>query len=75
MTSSRQSAFPSSIRVECPNCRQLSPVALTYSEGSTAEYESLCEAELEGGGLCGAALMVAATRTEDIEALEDVEEE
>ena len=26
MTSSRQSEFPSSIRVECPNCRQLGPV-------------------------------------------------
>ena len=70
----RPSDFPSSIRVECPNCGQLGPVAIRYAEGNTAEYEEVCESELEGGRLCGAALMVTVTRTEDIEELEDLEE-
>ena len=72
---SHQGEFPSTIRVECPNCGQLGPLALRYAEGSTAEYEGLCESELEGGRLCGAALLVTATRTEDLDALEDLEEE
>ena len=38
-----------------------------------AEYEGVCEAELAGGRLCGAALMVSVTRTEDFEVLEDLE--
>ena len=71
---SRPNIFPSSIQVECPDCGQLGPVALRHAEGNTAEYEDLCEFELEGGRPCGAALMVTVTRTEDIEELEDLDE-
>ena len=72
---SREEQFPSSIGVECPSCRQPSTVTLTYSEGNTAEYEGLCEVELEAGSLCGAALMVTVTRSEEIEDLEEFEQE
>jgi hypothetical protein len=71
----RRGEFPATIRVECPNCGQLSPVALRSAEGSSAEYEDFCEGEPRGGSPCGTALLVTATRTEDLEAFEDIQEE
>ena len=71
----RQGEYPPSIRVECPSCGFFSPVTLRYSEGNTADYEGVCESELQGGGLCGAALLVTLTVPEDIEAFEDTDEE
>ncbi len=59
--------FPSSIRVECPNCGGFSPVALRYVEGGTADYEGVCESELETEGLCGVALLVTVTLPEEEE--------
>ena len=71
----QQSEFPPTIRVECPSCGFFNPVALRFAEGNTADYEGVCESELEAGGLCGAALLVTVTVPEDIEALDDAEEE
>ena len=72
---SRRRELPSTIRTECPHCGFFSPLALRYAEGTTADYEAVCESELEAGGLCGAALLVTVTEPEDIEVLEDIEEE
>ncbi len=71
---SHRSEFPQTVRVECPNCGSFSLVALRHAEGATADYEGVCESELDAGGLCGAALLVSVTVPEDIEALEDIEE-
>ena len=71
----RQGEYPPSIRVECPNCGFFGPVSLRYAEGNTADYEGVCESELQSGGLCGAALLVTLTVPEDIEAFEDTDEE
>ena len=68
----RQAEFSPNIRVECPRCGFFSPMALRFTEGSTGDYEGVCESELEAGGLCGAALLVTVTVPED---LEDIEEE
>ena len=54
----RRGEFPATIRVECPSCGQLGPVALRSAEGSTAEYEDFCEGEPRGGSPCGTALVV-----------------
>ena len=69
---SRQGELPSSIRVECPNCGFFSPVALSYAEGTTADYEAVCESELGAGGLCGAALLVTVTVPEDLAGMEGI---
>ena len=66
---SRKGELPASIRVECPNCGYFSPVSLMFFEGGTGDYEGLCESELEAGGLCGAALLVTITISEDVEEL------
>ena len=71
---SHQGDFPVTIRVECPKCGYFNPLALKFAEGNTADYEGVCESELEAGGLCGAVLLVTVTVPEDIEALEDIEE-
>jgi len=66
----RQNEFPPSIRVECPNCGFFSSVTLGFSETGTADYEGVCESELEGGGMCGAALLVTVTLLEAEEGIE-----
>ena len=70
-----QGEFPPNIRVECPNCGYSNPVAFKYAEVNTADYEGVCESDLEAGGLCGSALLVTVTVPENIEPLEDIEEE
>ena len=67
---SRQHEFSPSIRVECPSCGFFSPVTLRFSEAGTADYEGICECELEGGGMCGAALLVTVTLSEEAEEIE-----
>ena len=65
--SSYQSEFPSTIQVECANCGHLNPLGLRYVENGVADYEGVCENELEAGGHCGAASLVTVTRPEEIE--------
>ena len=62
---SRHSELPPSIRVECPNCGFFSPLTLMFFEGGIGDYEGLCESELASGGLCGAALLVTVTLSEN----------
>ena len=66
---SRQGELPASIRVECPSCGFFSPLTLMFFEGGTGDYEGLCESELASGGLCGAALLVTVTLSENTEEL------
>ena len=41
-----------------PNCGVFASISLKYKEGDTGDYEGVCIAELEGGGLCGATLLL-----------------
>ena len=50
---SRYGELPSTLRVQCPNRGVLAAISLKYTEGDTGDYEGECDAELEGGGLCG----------------------
>ena len=67
---SRCGETPSSVRVECPDCGADAQISLQYTDGSTNDYEGVCDARLEDGDLCGVALMLTAnlpegTTTED----------
>ena len=55
---SRYGGLPSTARVQCPNCGVFVAVSLRYTERNTGDYEGVCAAELEGGGLCGATLLL-----------------
>ena len=55
---SRYGEFPSTVRVQCPNCGIFASISLKDTEGDTGDYEGICDADLEGGGLCGASLLL-----------------
>ena len=55
---SRDGKMPSSVRVECPNCGNLSPVSLQYMEGTTSDYQGVCKVRLEDCDNCGASLLL-----------------
>ena len=55
---SRYGELPSAVRVQCPNCGVFAAVSLKYAEGDTGDYEGECDTKLEGGGLCGASLLL-----------------
>ena len=59
---SRYRELPSTVRVQCPNCGVFAYISLKYTEGDTGDYEVVCDAELEGGGLCGASLLLTIHR-------------
>ena len=62
--------LPSTVRVQCPNCGVFAAISLKYTEGDTGDYEGVCDAELEGGGLCGASLLLTVTLPEEAAAEE-----
>ena len=55
---SRYGELGTTVRVQCPNCGVLAAISLKYTEGDTGDYEGVCIAKLEGGGLCGASLLL-----------------
>lgn len=67
---SRYGELPSTVRVQCPNCGDFAAISLSYTEGDTGDYEGVCDAELEGGGLCGASLLLTVTLPEEAAAEE-----
>ncbi len=67
---SRYGELPSTLRVQCPNRGVLAAISLKYTEGDTGDYEGECEAELKGGRLCGASLLLTVTIPEEAAAEE-----
>lgn len=67
---SRYGELPSTVRVQCPNCSVFASISLRYTEGDTGDYEGVCDAELEGGGLCGASLLLTVSLPKEATAKE-----
>ena len=67
---SRYGELPSTVRVQCPNCGVFASISLKYTEGDTGDYEGVCDAELEGGGLCGASLLLTVSLPKEATAKE-----
>ena len=65
--SSNQSEFPSKVRVECLRCGYFNQLGLRYAGDSVADYEGVCENDLEANGTCASALLVTVTLSEEIE--------
>lgn len=57
---SRDGKMPSSVQVECPNCGTDAHISLQYTNGSTNDYEGVCDARLEDGDPCGVSLLLTA---------------
>jgi hypothetical protein len=62
---SRYGELPSTVRVQCPNCGVFAAISLKYTEGDTGDYEGECHAELKGGRLCEASLLLTVTIPEE----------
>ena len=60
----RTDELPTTVQIQCPGCGYFSSIPIQYSEGNTADYEGACQGELEGGGLCGAYLLLTVAVSE-----------
>ena len=63
---SRFGEMPSIFRVECPNCGTNVDEPLRYTDGSTSDYEGVCDALLEDGDPCGVSLLLTVNIPEGI---------
>ena len=63
---SRYGQMLSSVRVECPNCGANAHIPLQYTDGSTNDYEGVCDARLEDGDPCGVSLLLTVNIPEGI---------
>ena len=62
----RTGELPTTVQIQCPGCGHFSSISIQYSEGTTADYEGVCQGKLEGGGLCGTYLLLTVTIPEEV---------
>ena len=55
---SRNCEMPSTLRVQCPNCDANTQLSLRYTDGSTSDYEGVCDSRLKDGDPCGVSLLL-----------------
>jgi len=63
----RTNELPTNVQIQCPRCSHYNSVSIQFSDEDTADYEGVCQGELEGGNLCGTYLLLTATVPEEVE--------
>ena len=62
----RTNELPTNVQIQCPRRGHYSSVSIQFSDEDTADYEGVCQVELEGGSLCGTYLLLTATVSEEV---------